>query len=229
MRASSIVWFTKKKAPAPATLMISWSKSTNQKPSHKLINYVVHVCRVLVSVDLPISVRPVDDYFAVSQNLKTTMTVWWPCDIPKITVSALSFLMVCQSIVPPACCAKHTQILGQRANVDSWFNLMKVNEVPWNETEEVSSFTVIKKWLKKLRLGLVLLEDLHVPGLVQDDHVLQWMFSEPDLYQIILLFHLRLVWERFIRPAGQTANLGAELRLLFVWIPSVSMRSLLVV
>ena len=85
-----------------------------------------------------------------------------------------------------------------------------VKEVPRNKQKVVSSFTVIQKWLQELRLGRVLSEDLHVRGLVQDDPVLQWMFSEPDLYQIILLLHLRLVWERCIRPAGQTANLRAE-------------------
>ena len=114
--------------------MISWSKSTNQKPSRKLINYVVHVCRVLVSLDLPISVHPVDDYFAVSQILKTTMTVWWLCDIQKIIVSALSFLTVFKSIVLPTCCAKHTQNPWSKSH--SWllfqFDDGKWSALKWN-------------------------------------------------------------------------------------------------
>ena len=35
-------------------------------------------------------------------------------------------------------------------------------------------------------------EDLRECRLVQDVPVLKWMFSEPDLSQIILLFHLRM-------------------------------------
>ena len=35
---------------------------------------------------------------------------------------------------------------------------------------------------------LILLEDLHVPFLVQGCPVSRWMFSEPDILQIVLLF-----------------------------------------
>ena len=38
---------------------------------------------------------------------------------------------------------------------------------------------------------LILLEDLHVLLLVQDCPVSRWTFSEPDLLQIVLLFHLQ--------------------------------------
>ena len=65
MCISSLVRFSEHMS-APATLIISRTKNTTQIPTHKLINNITHVYIVLVTLDLPDTIHPIDDYLAVS-------------------------------------------------------------------------------------------------------------------------------------------------------------------
>ena len=87
------------------------------------------------------------------------------------------------------------RFFSRHVQFDSGFHVMTLNEISWDRPKITCGFTMsLVVRLKKTRLilredYLILLLCLGCPGL-------RWMFSEPDLFQKVWLFHLRLgIWK----------------------------------
>ena len=70
----------------PIIIFFSRPESTTQEPPHKLIHHTTDKNDVLFALYFPGTTHPTDHDLVVTQNLQTTMCLWWPCNIPGIAV-----------------------------------------------------------------------------------------------------------------------------------------------